>query len=611
MSRVRIAAGLALWLCVIEPAPAALGAAAPPGADLLAQDVRACLPLTDGGVLAGGPGGLVRLDRAGNPLGWLREPEGLPGTTVWALAPEPSEAAPDAGSSAGRRILVGTEGGLAVLRVQPEGLDVAERYPAAPVRALFGDPAGALVATWGDGLLRYDAVRHTLTPVPFVGARIPAGARRAVAVARSGADAIVATGGSGLWRLGPAGLEPWHVSLPNPYALALGESADTLLVGTLGGLVAVGKAGTRLENPADVRAALRVGERLWLATFGAGVLERHPDGRMQPLELPEEIRFVQGLGQAAGRTCFATADGLWLLDRGAPPAEARRVALAGPRSPDVSALAVQGARLWVGTFDSGLGYVEAGRFAGLAALGQDARVNALVATGAGEADPLWVATARGLALVTPAAVSWLRRADGLQHDEVHALTVLRGGGLAIGTARGAALLSGGRLVPLGAKQGLPRRAVWAIAEGPQGELWLGSTVGLYRYVAGRRAQRFSMSSGHLPDDWVTAVTLAAGRVWVGTYSRGVAALTPQACRGFAAVALGGGFVNPAGLRARGDRLFAATMDGLLSRALDLAGCWQAHPEAAPGRDVTALEWADADGPLWVASRRGLGLWAGR
>ena len=51
-------------------------------------------------------------------------------------------------------------------------------------------------------------------------------------------------------------------------------------------------------------------------------------------------------------TCVGARDGLWVL-RG----EARlRAALAGPASPDIAALVVDGDRVWVGTFDAGLGY---------------------------------------------------------------------------------------------------------------------------------------------------------------------------------------------------------------------------------------------------------------
>ncbi|HEY6175213.1 MAG TPA: hypothetical protein VIX73_12235, partial [Kofleriaceae bacterium] len=151
--------------------------------------------------------------------------------------------------------------------------------------------------------------------------------------------------------------------------------------------------------------------------------------------------------------------------------------------------------------------------------------------------------------------------------------------------------------------------VWAIAETSAG-LWLGTTTGLYRGPAtpwtskagsddaavADRWQRLSVASGHLRDDWVTALVTRGDVVWAGTYNGGVARIA-----GDAATALGGGWINPSGLRWDGDRLLAATMDGLVAGDGRTA-TWTTTP-GLPGRDVTAA--VRAGKTLWVATRRGL------
>jgi ligand-binding sensor domain-containing protein len=148
-------------------------------------------------------------------------------------------------------------------------------------------------------------------------------------------------------------------------------------------------------------------------------------------------------------------------------------------------------------------------------------------------------------------------------------------------------------------------AVWAVAEGADGALWLGTSKGVFRGRPGGRWQRFSVASGHLRDDWVTALAARGTKVLVGTYNGGVASLEPAGDgSGFRASARCDGWVNLGGLAFVGEALHVATMDGLLRCAADAgAGC-RPIAGAAPGRDVTAV--AQGGGLLWVASRRGLG-----
>lgn len=215
--------------------------------------------------------------------------------------------------------------------------------------------------------------------------------------------------------------------------------------------------------------------------------------------------------------------------------------------------------------------------------------------------------------------------DGLPSSDVHSVASLPSGGVIVGTAQGAALVNGDRVRPLGDKQGLHVRAVWAVAAWGD-TVALGTSHGLWigRAVKGPRPawRRLSVAEGSLVDDWVTALAVRGPNdVLVGSYSHGVSRLTDLASPHPRATHFGGGYVNLGGLLVRGDRVLAATMDGLKERTIDpgladarapdsLAdlpspdGAWTDLSASLPGRDATSL-LADSSGRIVVGTRRGV------
>jgi ligand-binding sensor domain-containing protein len=182
----------------------------------------------------------------------------------------------------------------------------------------------------------------------------------------------------------------------------------------------------------------------------------------------------------------------------------------------------------------------------------------------------------------------------------------------VGTERGPAFVDGDRvsaLAPTAKKErsslSSPMHATWALASGPDGTLYVGTTVGLY-YGKGGRFERASLAAGDLSDDWVTALAVEGSDVFVGTYSQGVTRLRFGGTGRPAPSDLGGGHINADGLVVAGGLLYAATMDGLLTRPLgDDAASWASLPAVSPGRDVTAVRFVG--GQMWVASRRGIAI----
>ncbi len=278
---------------------------------------------------------------------------------------------------------------------------------------------------------------------------------------------------------------------------------------------------------------------------------------------------------------------------------------------DISAVARDGSRLFVGTFDRGLFVVSGGAIERVE-FGVNPNVNALAWDEAARA--LWVGTARGVSRceARPHAALACRRVG--QSVAVHTLAVSVSGALLVGGDQGLTVFdrSGTTEREFGAKQSAPFRAVWALSESASGVLYVGTTSGLYftptKALRGLATdatpafERVSFVSGDLPDDWVTALASARGTVFVGTYNAGLSTFREHDGRLEAAdfdTALG--YVNPAGITPLPDgRIAVATMDGL---RIGTPGNFQTLPTL--GRDVTGVLATTATGDAWVASRRGL------
>jgi ligand-binding sensor domain-containing protein len=583
------------------------------------RNTSACLPLASGELLAGTHGGLVQLDQKGNLRRLWTRLDGLPGTRVHAMLKE------------GNRLWVGTDRGLASMIITHKAtgkeLSVHCSVDSAPVRAIARHEGKLYLGTWGGGLLRLDpraprVVRVRLASSASSGAT-PEARGRVTALASFDGALHVATAGAGLWRLESERLHRVAASdhLPSLFVWSLAGTGDHLLVGTLGGLARIDRSGRVSQlHAADVRAltAPARDDRVVLAgAYGQGLLGlAGRPVRIRSMGTGSDLlerAFVNTVGLAHGTLCVGTRDGLWLR-RGA--GSMRRVQLLGPTSNDISALARDGRRIYAGTFDQGLSVLDTsnGRWQRIA--GVDRRIDALLVQGS----ILWAGTPRGLYRVSDHGdgrgerqVRRFGRADGLRHEHVHSLALLKDGGVLVGTGRGAVILSeGGRRVePISVKQGLPVASVWAAVEDSDGLLWIGTSKGLYRWSRTRRRyERFSVSSGHLSDDWVTALAIHAGSVFVGTYNAGVCLLSKNkaAVDEWRSKHLGGGWVNFAGLTILDGTLYASTMKGL--RALSLGDLdsegrsrFRLVERAAPGQDVTAV--LGGPGGLWIASRRGL------
>jgi hypothetical protein len=511
-------------------------------------EARACLPL-DHGALVGTAGGLVELADDGSIVRVRTALDGLPGTRIDSIV------------QLGDKVWIGTDAG---------GTDGTHTFHSPSVRGFAQLGTTTYAATWDGGVI--DVATGAMVPFRAAAAK---GARiRVAAIAVAGGTLYAGTAG-GLYKLVRGKLE----RVDEAPVSALLEDAGQLWVATPGQVHGPDTPDTNIAST-DPRALAVVGSEIVIADAvdGLRVIDR---GRTRAFDGPNG--GAQAIAAGHGGLCVGSLTGASVRRDGKWIAAAHRD---GPPSNDISALAVVGDKLYVGTFDRGLAIFD-GAWRTFSSPELDARINAIFV----DDGRVYVGTAEGLAVIHGADVRRLTKRDGLPGRGVLAIGKAHDG-ILVGTSQGAVLLGDGHPVRLGPK-GDAIGNVWAVAEDGAGNLLLGTATGLYR---GRddHWQRFSAVTRALANDWVTALAVRGETVYIGTYSGGIVSLTGDATRQLAP-----GWVNPGGLTFVDDVLYAATQEGLRV----VVGSREVPH--LPGKDVTAV--AVRGGRLVVGTRRGIML----
>ena len=192
-----------------------------------------------------------------------------------------------------------------------------------------------------------------------------------------------------------------------------------------------------------------------------------------------------------------------------------------------------------------------------------------------------------------------------------AVTELRGVPAKLGWAFLAVLLSGAATAAraqgpdqpawfrriIGQDQGLPETQVNAVAQTPDGYLWLGTRRGLVRYD-GLAFSTVKPEHADLPSQWINSLNLdRQGRLWIST-ARGLAVLEADTLRRIPEASIPGTEVWKV-LVDRAERVWVATVDGAF-----VGDGTTFHPvPGAAGRQYALLE--DAHGRVWIGGRRQL------
>lgn len=507
------------------------------------NSVRALAQTPDGYLWLGTEEGLVRFDGAHFEVFNRANTATLPSNRVADLQVD----------NRGRLWLVTLEGEL--LCRQADGRFVRPK----PAGSAPADAPNALCLGRGDGG----------DDVLWAGARaggprqIREGEMRAwpgpAALASRVARAVAADGAGGVWLGTEAGL--YHLP-PPPGAARLYAEADGLPNGQVQALLRTGagevwagtRAGVARLDPGTDRftpiaadalggqAVNTLGEdhdgNLWAGTLKGGLWRRRAGtGDWQALRardgLPDD-RVVKVFEDREGNLWVATAGGLARLTdvnlasysraEGLPD-DQTRVVLAGGREGSV----------WVGT-PNGLGHraPDARRFQpeviASGRPGKEGLGNFVISLYEDAAGTLYFGTADYVLhrRVAPAAPSALAASLFGAPEEIalaggpSALCERRPGELWVGTSAGLYRFEDGRQTAFyTTREGLAGNAVLALCAGGEGDLWIGTRGGLSRWRDGR-VENVPAPDGHPLAVPVSALHLdAAGTLWVGTIEQGL------------------------------------------------------------------------------------------
>jgi ligand-binding sensor domain-containing protein len=585
------------------------------------RDVRAVAEV-NGTIWQATTGGLILAPRRGLPRLYTNL-HGLPPGRLHALLVRPDQS-----------VWVGGDRGLVLARVSgSRRLRVLRRVSIRGVRALHSRGEDLLIGTWGRGLQRLRG--DSLT-------RIPLGRGRALDTVTSLAAVdhrtlYVGTAGGGVCRVDLDRGRARRISrrrLPSPTVWSLAASRrhrGAVWVATMGGLALV--RGRRVIRSKETRTAARLPVRdlrsvlvddrgLLVGSFGGG-LHRIAGSRLARVTgIPRDSRVWHLTLGTDRRPVVATARGV-LAARG--PGMARLPTLEGPRSNDISTIAHSSGGLWIGTFDAGLSLFRIststwrhyGRPDGLV----DDRINQIAVQRQKGGETVWIATPRGISrLRLDGRSSWVSFPAGEDlcpghvngiHAGGHVVYLASSGGVsAIDTRR-----PGAPPRCIARAKDLSLRQVTAVTVDREGILWAGGLNGLARRGRDGRWSHFQVATGHLPDNWVTALAPAPGGVWTGTYDGGVALLSGSRSSSQIYKESSGlpcGWVNPNAMVWWAGTLWLGTMEGGV--VVRSRGRWRqlTWSVGLPSADVTGVVLAQAGTArprIWVATRGGVVLLA--
>lgn len=575
-------------------------------------------------VLLATSGGLV-VRRGGQVEQLVTSIDGLPGTRLRAV-----DAAPD-----GQSAWVSSIEGVALVRLDSSGRASVERtLELRRVRRAARFAGSTWFASYGGGLFRLED-RPNASPTRVRVGSHPTHDQQTDLVVH-GDELLVATAGAGLFRLGRDGRAIGRIranrGLADDLIWRLVADGDRILVATAGGLSVVrgdavvtdareAQVASRLAIR-DVRAALPVGDELWLGVYGGGVFRILPD-RPNPQRIGGQrgavaTRRVQALTSAEGGVLIGHGGGLHRVSSSG--GQLSSLSTGGLPSGDVTALERAFGALWVGTFTHGLSRITSRGATAVASATQrwgiDRRINDLAVTGAGTPQQrLWIATDRGLYWYDGRRFVEVIDPNGPGRQHTTNLHVQRStNDLWVTSSRQLSRLHGEQWQSWTGDSTLPIVNLHAVTSDRAGNIWVGSLHGLFRFrPATGRFERHSVSSGALPVDWVTALVPWDRGIVAGTYHGGLSwydgnrfqiegEQTPQ--QETQSTGLPSGWVNPHALARVNGALWIGTMERGL--AVGTNGRWARLDigDGLPSDDVTDII-ADGEHHAWIATRGGL------
>jgi ligand-binding sensor domain-containing protein/signal transduction histidine kinase len=284
-----------------------------------------------------------------------------------------------------------------------------------------------------------------------------------------------------------------------------------------------------VESPAacsDLTGAFRLGVRafedrqggVWFAHLGKGLCHVWPDGSAQ------RIGTADGLPGARIAAFLEDREGnVWVgIDRGGlARLRRRRFAVLSPAEGLSAKAAVsicedrQGS-IWIGTLGGGLDRWRAGALTNLS-LPTTTAGGFVFSVYPDRENRLWLSADREDLFILEAGAI---RPAALNVHGVKAILVDRRGRVWLGRKDGLSCLEGQRLRTFGPADGIQRTDVRALAEGPDGSIWIGAGDGVVHRFDGGRLETLRPPQAPSQAVWSLLVD-DDGTVWVGTFRGGL------------------------------------------------------------------------------------------
>jgi ligand-binding sensor domain-containing protein len=187
-----------------------------------------------------------------------------------------------------------------------------------------------------------------------------------------------------------------------------------------------------------------------------------------------------------------------------------------PPSPIISIAQSADGKIWLGTRDAGIFFVDGGRATAVTGQLPSRKINSVLAAGS----DVWVGTDAGLVRWNGTGITEEGVPPSLRRSQVLSMLVDRQSNLWIGTRSGLVRLNAGGLSVVGSLQSVPGVAVNALFEDREGELWAGGAFGIERWRDGAFAT-YGKAEG-LPSDQNGPIYAdSEGRTWVAPQEGGL------------------------------------------------------------------------------------------
>jgi signal transduction histidine kinase/ligand-binding sensor domain-containing protein len=258
--------------------------------------------------------------------------------------------------------------------------------------------------------------------------------------------------------------------------------------------------------------------------------------------------------------------------------------------------------LWIGASGSGVIRYRDGKFKQVAASElPDRTVRALYADSAGV---VWIGTELGLSKYEGGKVTIVFRGGNRQLG-VHCLFEYPAGTVWAGTNSGLKKIEHGSITTYTVEDGMPGNPVWALADGPNGELWVGTRPGGLSVLRNGHFRNYTERDGLTHNAIIALKTDRNGNLWIGTDGGGVNRFSNGKFTSYQTREGLSNQVIRCIYEGQDGSLWLGTAGGGLNQLKDYRIVVRSMREDLPSDMVRSI-YQDAGGDIWLGTGNGVG-----